>query len=530
MKILTPCLLVLLLFQGACGRREASPRESRADAAIREGILLRGNGPEVESLDPHLATSVSAGNVLINLFEGLTRLHPETLAPEPAIAERWDISEDGLRYTFHLRESTWSDGTPLGAEDFAYSFRRLLNPALAASYASMLFPIQNARTLPEELGVEVIDVRTLQITLERPTPYFLSLLAHWSAFPVPRHVLEKWGGADSRSGAWIRPENMVVNGPFLLTEWQPERVLRIRRNPRYWDIDSVRLQGADYMPIPVPETEERAFRGGDLHLTYTLPRHRLSAWREQRPEALRVDPYLESVGYVVRLAHPQLSDVRVREALSLALDRRLLVDKVLYAVREPAFSYVPPGTAGYQPSFLLQENREKARALLAAAGFPGGKGLPPLNLIFSTGQDTVRIAEVIQQQWREALGVEIVLNNLERQTYFQMRKEGNFDLCFFGWTGDFVDPETFLGLWISGAGTNYARWQNPAYDDHIASANHSGPERMKRLQEAEKILLQEFPIIPLYFGATQFLKDPRLQGWYPNLLDQHPLRAVYWQE
>jgi oligopeptide transport system substrate-binding protein len=178
----------------------------------------------------------------------------------------------------------------------------------------------------------------------------------------------------------------------------------------------------------------------------------------------------------------------------------------------------------------LEENREKARALLAAAGFPGGKGLPPLNLIFSTGQDTVRIAEVIQQQWREALGVEIVLNNLERQTYFQMRKEGNFDLCFFGWTGDFVDPETFLGLWISGAGTNYARWQNPAYDDHIASANHSGPERMKRLQEAEKILLQEFPIIPLYFGATQFLKDPRLQGWYPNLLDQHPLRAVYWQE
>lgn len=524
------CVFWGCLWLSACGGGEKALRT--VDSALAEGRLIRGNGAEPESLDPHLATSVSSGNVLINLFEGLTRLNAATLVPEPGIAESWEISEDGLQIDFKLREAFWSDGEKVTADDFAFAFRRLLHPDLGASYAFMLYPIAHAREVNKgempkaALGVEVIDARHLRLRLTEPTPYIFSLLAHWTAFPLPRHVLEKFGNETGRGGEWNRDENIVGNGAFVLKQWRAEDRILLEKNPSYWQADEVTLKAAVFIPFSDPGAEERAFRAGEIHVGYSLPRHRLLAYRENNPELLRVDRYLESVGYAMNLSHPALQDVRVRQALSLALDRRLITEKVLYGVREPAFSYVPPGTGAYQSTAQLTENQEEAKHLLAAAGYPGGEGFPEMVFIYPSAQDSQRVAETIQQQWLQTLGIRMEIVNLERQTYFSRRRERDFDLCYFAWVGDYMDPLTFLGLWVSDAGNNLAGWREPAYDGLIQQAALAGEGRMSLLAEAETRLLADLPILPLYFGATQYLIDPRVSGWDANLLDWHPLRAV----
>ncbi|MEX2608253.1 MAG: peptide ABC transporter substrate-binding protein [Kiritimatiellia bacterium] len=523
-------LLCLLFLLPSCGPRE--PRVRAVDAAMEQGLLIRGNGAEPESLDPHLATSVSAGNVLLNLFEGLTRLNAETLQPEPGMAESWTVSEDGRTVEFSLREAYWSDGEPVTSSDFVFAFRRLLNPALGAGYAFMLYPVLNAEAVAkgerplDELGVEAFGDRELRLRLGKPAPHLLALLAHWTAFPLPEHVLRKHENEDNRGGEWTRREHLVGNGAFTLAEWRSEELIRLRKNPRYWQADEVMLDAAEFRPVSDPGSEERAFRGGELHVTYTLPRHRLAHYREQNPGVLRVDTYLESVGYVVNLSTPALRDVRVREALSLALDRRAITEQVLYGVREPAFHFVPPGTGDYRTRGRLEENPDAARRLLAEAGYPGGEGFPEITFIYPGGQDSQRVAEVIQQQWQTRLGIRIRIDNLERQSHFSRRRERDFDLCFLGWVGDYVDPLTFLGLWESSAGNNFAGWNQPDYDALLQRAANAGERRMEVLAEAEALLLEELPILPLYFGATQYLKDPRVEGWHENVLDWHPLRAV----
>ncbi len=523
------CLL-LSLFLMACGPK--TEKVLPVDEAVAEGILLRGNGAEPESMDPHLATSVSAGNVLINLFEGLTRIQSETLTPEPGMAERWEVSEDGLQIDFFLREANWSDGAPVLASDFEFAFKRLLHPDLGASYAFMLYPLLNAKEVNagkmpvEDLGVKALDEKTLRLQLNEPTPYIFGLLSHWTAFPLPEHVLKKFGSEHSRDGVWTRPENLVVNGAFVLKAWRSEDRIILAKNEAYWQADSVELNGAEFLPIQNPGSEENAFRSGEIHVTYSLLRHRLLSYREKDPDVLRVDPYLESVGYAVNLQHDALKDVRVRKALSLALDRKLITETVLYGVRKPAFSYVPPGTAGYQPHALLKEDADEARRLLAEAGFPGGENFPEIIFIYQSGQDSQKVAELIQQRWIQELGIRIEIENLERQTYYSRRRERDFDLCYLGWVGDYVDPLTFLGLWQSEAGNNLAGWQNERYDGLLVSSAQAGEQRMKVLADAEAVLLGELPILPLYFGATQYLKDPRVKGWSANLLDWHPLRAV----
>ncbi|MGA0368714.1 MAG: peptide ABC transporter substrate-binding protein, partial [Kiritimatiellia bacterium] len=494
------CLFLCLLFS-ACGSREAGTRP--VDLAAEQGILLRGNGAEPESLDPQLATSVSAGNVLLNLFEGLTRLHAATLEPEPGMAESWTVSEDGLTVDFLLREAVWSDGKPVTARDFDFAFRRLLNPELGASYAFMLFPILNAREIHQgelplsALGVEALGERRLRLRLAKPTPYLFSLLAHWTAFPLPEHVLAQFGNTDNRGGEWTRPGHLVGNGAFLLEDWRSGDRIALRKNPQYWQAESVKLEGAVFFPFPDPGSEERAFRSGEIHVTYSLPRHRLPHYREQATEVLRVDPYLESVGYAVNLQHPALKDPRVRQALSLALDRRAITEKVLYGVREPAFNYVPPGTGGYTPEKQLAEDAEQARQLLAEAGYPGGEGVPEIVFIYPSAQDSQRVAEFIQQRWQQELGIRIEINNMERQTYFSRRRERDFDLCYLGWVGDYTDPMTFLGLWLSDAGHNLADWKNPTYDATLFRAARAGGERGDLLADAERMLLEELPVIPL---------------------------------
>ena len=531
-----PCLSVVIfsLLLVGCGRSVSKSRP--VDVATEAAHFIRGNGAEPESLDPHLATSVSAGNILVNLFEGLVRYNAQTLEIEPGMAEEWDVSEDGLVWTFHLRDALWSDGSPVLARDFEFAFRRLLNPELGASYAFMLFPIQNARAINqgempiEELGVEVIGEKQLRITLEKPTPPFLSMLAHWTAFPLPQDVVVAAGAEARRDATWMQPDTFVGNGAFVLEEWEDEKQVSLQKSTTYWQAEDVRLQRADFIPFTDPSAEERAFRSGEIHVSYTLPRHRLLHYRSENPEVLRVDPYLESVVYAVNLEHPALNDLRVRKALSLAMDRNMITEQVLYGVREPAFHYVPPGIPGYVSSIGLEENVAEAQQLMAEAGYPQGEGIPTIRLMYPSGQDTQRVAEVIQQQWMENLGVRIEIENVERRTYFSRRRERDFDLCYFGWVGDYVDAKTYLGLWITGAGNNLAGWSDEEYDSLMREAAFAGEKRSEVLAQAEEKLLESLPVLPIYFGATQYLKDSRVEGWAANVLDHHPLRAVSFSE
>lgn len=419
-NLLHALLLILscALFPG-CGGSDRTAG-TLADRAAAEGVLLRGNGNDPDTLDPHLATTVSAGNILFNLFEGLTRLHPETLAVEPAMAERWEVSPDGLTYTFHLRGAMWSNGDPVTADDFVFAWRRMLTPALAANYAYMLFPLQHAEAIsrgerpPQDLGVEALDAHTLRLNLERPVPWLPSALAHWTWFPLHAQSIREAGATTDRTVLWTRPGAMVTNGPFTLANWQPGKVVRIEANPRYWEAQNVSLTAAEFHPFADPSAEERAFRGGNLHLTYSFPIGRLAHYREHAPGVLRVDPYLQSNGWIVNTLNPPLDDPRVRQALSLAIDRAAITERVLGGVRQPAFSHVPPGKP------LLTEDVEAARALLAEAGFPEGRGLRELEMILPSGRDWVRVAEVLQQQWGR-VGIPVRIHAMERTTYFSQR-------------------------------------------------------------------------------------------------------------
>lgn len=515
-----------------CGGGE---RLTRADAARSEGVLLRGNGQDPESLDPHLATSVSAGNVLYNLFEGLVRFDAETLEPEGAMAESWEVSEDGLEAVFVLREAAWSNGDPVQASDFVFAWRRMLDPELAASYAYMLFPLANAREvhageLPgEALGAEALDARRLRVRLHRRVPYLLSLMAHWTWFPLHEASVRAAGAVTDRTVLWTRPETMVVNGAFRLETWEPEREVRLVRNARYWEAERVRLRGAVFLPYGDPSTEERAFRSGELHVTYSLPRQRLAHYREKGGEVLRMDRYLESVGWIVNVRRADVSERGLRQALSLSLDRRQIAERVLGGTREAAFAFVPPGTGGHVLEAGLREDREEAAERLRELGITPETPSRELEMILPNRADWVRVAEVMQAQWAE-VGVRVVINSMERGTYFARRREGAFDLCFLGWVGDYPDPATFLGLWRSDAGNNFAGWVSEEYDALLDASVRDPARRGERLKAAETLLLEELPVIPLVFGATQYLLDPQVEGWHSNLLDYHPLRAVDFAE
>ena len=524
------CCLLLL---SGCGAGSGATKQAQTLRAANEaGILLRGNGPELESLDPHLATFVSSANVVMALFEGLVREDPTTLAPVPGIAERWEISEDGRVYTFFLRDAQWSNGDPVTAQDFIQSWTRMLHPALGATYAYMLYPLKGAKAHHEtgegQLGAVALDTKTLQVTLESPVPFFLSLLNHWTWFPVHTQSLLQHAALHDRDSRWTLPGNLVSNGPFVLNAWKVNAEVSVTKNTRYWDAEAVTLNEVRFLTFSDEGAEERAFRMGELHMTFRLPPVRLGWYREHQPESLRIDPYLETVYYALNQTRGPLKEPKVRQALSLALNRKQISQRILQGGKAPAYAFVPPGTAGFVSQTQLGEDAERARTLLAEAGFPAGEGFPELTLIFSGGDEVKKVAELVQQQWVQRLGIRIELSSLERKLYLQRRGAGEFDLCYMGWVGDYIDPDTFLGLWQSGAGNNIAGYDSEAYDVLLhRAAGEAASARMATLAEAEAQLLEDLPILPLYFGTTKYLVHRSVQGWYPTLLDHHPLRAVH---
>ena len=521
----------MLLLAGCTGERQVS-------RATRDGILLLGNGPEPQALDPHVTTGTAELNIQMAVFEGLLMPDPETLEPQPGVAESWEISEDGLEVTFHLRENAqWSDGQPQRALDFVAAWERALNPLQGTPYASMLFLLEGAEAYNRgqladfsNVGVKAINDRELRVRLIRPVPYIGSIMLHPVWYPVPSHLLDSEARPD-RVGQWTLPGSFVGNGPFLLKEWLPNQYVEVVRNERYWDASSVYLEGARFLAIEEPGAEERAFQAGQLHVTDSLPPARVPAYEEQNSPNLRIDPYLGTYYILPNNREGVLTDAKIRRALALSIDRQAIAKQLLGSGQRAAGGFVPDNMPGYKAHIPVEYNPSVARALLADAGYPEGKGFPTLEYMFNSSESHRKIAEALQAMWRKELGIEITLANQEWRTYLQRRSSGDFDLARAVWIGDYLEPSTFLDLWTMDNPNNWAGWSSTGYDALLLDARETADpsQRMRRYSLAERYLIAEQAVIPLYFYVTAYLKDPVVKGWSSNLLDWHPLKHVYFE-
>jgi len=506
---------------------------SRGDAAQ---VLHRGIGPDLADLDPHMATQTSYYTVLSALLEGLASEDAVDLHPVPGVAERWDVSPDGLTYTFYLRAGArWSNGDPVTADDFIGSWRRILTPSLGAVNASQLYLIQGAEAFNKgdtefsQVGLRARDSRTLSVVLEHPAPWFLSLLSGPAWLPVPLSTVSKYGGLAERGNPWATPERWVGNGPFVLRSWHHGQEIDVARSPTYWDAARVRLSEIHFHAIDSIDAEERAFRSGQLHLTETIPPDKIDSYTRDSPGLLRVDPLLGTYFLRVNVTRPGLNDARVRTALALSIDRAAIVERVLRGGQRPAYSFTPPGLGGYAPEPGQQMNLERAKKLLVEAGHAGGEGLPVLELLYNTSESHRVIAEAVQEMWRRNLGVQVRLVNQDLKSTEEARSTGGYDLLRSSEIADYADPSAFLDMWRSDSGNNFTGWSNRDYDNLLFTAARTGDpaERNRLYGKAESLLLAEAPIIPLYHYTHVFLIRPSVHGWNPTPLDHHPYKDVF---
>ncbi|MCF3652193.1 peptide ABC transporter substrate-binding protein [Synoicihabitans lomoniglobus] len=513
------------------------PRETNVETGNRTHTLHRGMGPALADLDPHLATGTTDYNVLSALFEGLVAEDPVDLHPVPGVAESWTVSADGITYTFHLRtDAVWSNGDPLTAQNFVNSWQRVLTPSLTADYANLLYVLAGARAYHQgettdfsTVGVAAPDRHTLRVTLAYPAPYFLSLLQHWMWYPVHLPSIAAVGSPTTRGTPWARPGTMVCNGPFELESWQNHERIVVRKNPFYWDADTVRLDAIHFHPFEGVDTEERAFRSGQIHLTDALPIAKIVSYREDKPELLRIDPYLGTYFFRFNTSRPFLDNQFVRRALSLAVDRTAIVEKVLRGGQIPSAAFTPTGTAGYQPPEGLRTDFDQARNLLMSAGYPMGRGAPSVEILFNTSENHKLVGEAIQEMWRRELGLEVTLRNMENKTVLSSRRAGDFDVLRSVWIADYADPTSFLDVWRGDSGNNYTGWADADYDALLSQAARAPNQaaRFDLLQRAESLLLERAPIIPIYTFTHIFVKRPEVRGWHPTLLDHHPYKHVW---
>lgn len=525
---------ILVAFAGLLAACGGGIRE--ADRAANAGILLIGNGSEPKSLDPHLITGVPESSIVRALLEGLVVPNQsEDLTVDPGMAESWENNADFTVWTFHLRDASWTNGDPVLATDFIYSWHRILSPPLGSEYAEMLYVLKNGAAFHQgqitdfsQVGVKALDDKTLQVTLEGSTPHFLGMLLHTSWSPVNPRAVEEAGGMTDRQTRWSTLENYVGNGPFQLKSWVTNQLIEVERNPDYWDADTVQLNEIHFFPIDNVNSEETMYRNGRLHLTNTVAPDKIPMFQRDMPDEMMIEPYLGSYFYRVNVTRPPFDDARVRRALAMSIDKQLLVDRVTQGGQIPATGFTPAGIAGYDAYRTVEFNPEEAQRLLAEAGYGGGRGFPTAEILINTSESHRKIAQALQAMWKTNLGIDIGIYNQEWKVYLDSQSNLDYDLSRAGWIADYVSPVTFLDIFSSGNGNNDTGWSNAQYDALINRARvaTSDEERMRLLHQAEGILLDDMPIIPIYWYTRTYLKDPRVRGWDPKLLDNHPYKHV----
>ena len=504
----------------------SGPRQEEALSPVLHRSLIANP----ESLDPHKARSVQAGDVLRDIGEGLTT-YSATGELVPGTASEWTVSDDGLVYTFTIRdEARWSNGEPVTAEHFAFSLRRLVDPAIAAFYAQMLGDIVNARAIiagdkaPEELGVEAVDERTLVLTLERPTPYLLSLLTYPATFPVHPDSIATHGDA------FTQPGNLLSNGAYKLDAVEPLSVIKLSRNEYYWNNAGTAIDAVHHHIITEEMSEFNRFRSGEIDITSSVPPDNFAQIREEYAQALHVAPYLGVYYYGFNLTKPPFKDnPALREALSLAIDRELLVRNVTGRGEEPAYSWVPPGVDNYEPRRFVyaeqsqEERNAQARLLLREAGYGPDNPLQ-IELRYNTSDTQQKMALAVQAMWLDVLGVETTLINEEFQVLLANIREREVTQVFrLSWIGDYNDAHTFLSIFESDNPSNMPGYESEEYDELMRQAAEQVDPKKRRfyLEEAERVLLADHPVIPIYFYVSKHLVSTRVIGWEDNVLDYH---------
>jgi oligopeptide transport system substrate-binding protein len=519
--------LALLLALGGC---QGKPQRPPCPAG--KVCLEYGNESDPLTLDPSRAELVYEARILGDLMMGLTTEAPDS-AVVPGMASSWTTSADGLTWTFRLRPARWSDGVPVTADDFVFAERRILDPKTASPYAYLLYLVKNAQAVnegkapPDALGVRALDPRTLEIRLEHPAPYLPQLLKHQSFYPVPRHVVERYGDD------WVRPGRFVSNGPYRLVSWRLGDKLTVEKNPSFFDAGRVCVDRISYYSTPDAVATERRIERGELDVATTFQSNRLQHIQTVMPGYARTHLWLLSAYLAFNTHDPgPLRDVRVRRALSEAIDRDFVTGKLMRAGQLPAYSFVPPGTAGSQPGaatpwsrLSFAQRQAEARALLQAAGYGPGR---PLKLELKTANvtESVLLAQAIQADWR-AVGVQASIAQNEAQILFAAYRLRDFQVGLASWVADYDDPLTFLELFKSDTGQqNYGDYNNPAYDALLSAADHEpdAGRRGRLLARAEQALLNDEGIAPLYFGVSRSLVNPRITGWTDNLQNWHRAR------
>ena len=520
---------------GGCARTERA-----VDSGVRDGILHINNGTEVPDLDPHTVTGTPEFHVMDALFEGLVEQDPTTREILPAIATVWEVSTDLCTYTFSLRPTAkWSNGRPLTADDFVRSYERALNPLLGGNYAYLFEVLDGGSAYSRgeltdftAVGVKAVDAHTLEIRLAHPVPYFLSLLTYPCWRPLPIDVIEEHDGLRRPGSRWTRAGNLVSSGPFQLTRWEQNRVLVVERNPHYWDAETVGLNAIHFYTVESYDTEERMFRSGQLHITLNVPLTKRETYLAMEHSPLRDDPLLGTYFFRFNTTREPFDDPRVRRALSLAIDREAIVNKVTRGGQAPAGSFTPPSVGGFEPTQLVSFDPDEARRLLVEAGFPEGRGFPNSDLLYNTSESHRTIAEAIQQMWKVELGIDISLYNQEWKVYLDSLDSLDFDVTRSGWTAVYDDANQFLEIFAPENPNNHTGWADLAYHDLLtASMRESDPERRQEtLQRLDAMLIDQGVVAPIYHYTNSYLIDPRVKNWIPGPYDKRLYKYVRLEE
>lgn len=475
-------------------------------------VIRFNNGTEPETIDPARSTGIPEANIEIQCFEGLTRLDKNS-SPSPGIAKSWEVSKDGLKYIFHLRDARWSNGDKLTAYDFEYSWKRALSPELAAEYAYQLYYIKNAEKYNKGkikdknlVGVKAIDEKTLLVELEYPTPYFLSLTSFPTYFPVNRKIVEK-------NPRWAtRPETYIGCGPFKLVKWEHNHKMEFEKNENYWDAQNVKLEKLIFYLVEEASTELTMYETGKLDYADNPPVQDIE--RLKKEKILKTAPLLGTYYYKLNITKPPLNNRKVRRALALAIDRKAIVEKITKGGQVPALAFVPPGIIQAGKDFRSEKRGyfkdndvETAKKLLEEAGYKNGKNFPKLTILYNTSESHKMIAEAIQEMWRKNLGIEVNLKNQEWKVYLNTLQKLDYQIARAGWVGDYIDPMTFLDMWVTGGGNNQTGWGNREYDSLIKQAKKTKDlkKRLEIMHKCENILMEEMPVIPIYFYTDLFL-------------------------
>lgn len=535
------CLMlaaVLLGLSGCDNNTENSSEQTAPAAAVdnakspanaRESILRRGNGAEPQTLDPHRAEGVTASNILRDIYEGLITAKPNGELTG-GVAKDWSISDDGKVYTFNLRaDAKWSDGSSVTASDFVSGLQRSINPATGSSYSKILEPIVNATAILEgkkaldELGVKALNPKQLEIQLNAATPYFLGLLTHSTTYPIHAESVAEHGRD------FIRPGKHITNGAYQLTEWRTNDYIMIERNPHYWDNANTSIEKVIFYAIDNADTEFKRYQAGGLDITGTIPPPQIDNIRRKMPDQLRIAPYLGVYYYGFNTQRPPLNDPRLRQALSMVVDRTIITDKVLKMGQIPALGWVPPNIANYSPQkvywagWSMQKRLSEARKLYQQAGYSLANPAE-IEILYNTSESHKTIAILVSDMWRKQLGVKTKLKNQEWKSYLATRKDPEQLQAFrAGWIGDYNDANTFLEILQSQHGMNNEGYANSKFDELLLQAANEGEmtQRANLLQQAEQLILQEMPTMPIYFYVSSALVKPYVQGYVDNIQDHH---------